>query len=817
MRLFRSWIWLLLLLLPVIGCKGCTQSPDPNAAVDPKEEEARRKKQRLVADELRTMPFATEIVGNMVKPGHWYQIRNKLKANFGDESLTASLAVTDREGNPLPNVWSDSSLEFKRNVSLAVGQEKAIDVLVLHPDVAPQRDDEFDQEKKTSSIRTRFTLRGLGTPILEETFPNKFLEGYQYDMVILSRDLSRHTFWRGLDCVVWRRTDDLQANRFVPYHIIDVTEEELATHFPSRLATMTCMSHIVLNDASLSVLGEDQQSALLDWLHFGGTIIVNGPEAVSTIESSILKPWVPLVSTSEGEWTQESQSEFDRNWSIRIAGGERVPFRPDRKIPILSGTLAPDAQWVPMLEGLVAERLIGQGRIVMTTFPMADAAFLRWPSYSSLIHNGILRKPHRTPSVGDEAKTMYAEPYEGTERNPVHNTRLRIWARDFDLSLIRTDSEVLNTQSIDGAAKFPAAKTTSLGAWNPSSRVLEHATNCLRESSGIKVPQISTIMKLLIGYLVVLVPLNWLLFRLIGRVEWAWIAAPILSLVGAIVVAKSVQLDVGFSRSQTSYGFLECHNGYNRAVLSNFNALYTSLSTNYEAVYRNGDGIVLPVPRASTRKGLGDNESIDYWVADERGSGLQRFPVLSNTTGLLQSEETLAMAGPIQWAMDTERRSVSATNDSELAIKDVGLIGLDKDGRLIKGWVGSLEPGATSEASWSYPTEDDRWLSDWDANPILKKPDVIRASDGRLWTDQSLDDVYLGALLMVIAQRYPLQHGECIALGWTDKNPSRLEISPTTVQQKHKTLVLMHVRSESLGEVQPDSRIFASINDSETE
>jgi hypothetical protein len=68
---------------------------------------------------------------------------------------------------------------------------------------------------------------------------------------------------------------------------------------------------------------------------------------------------------------------------------------------------------------------------------------------------------------------------------------------------------------------------------------------------------------------------------------------------------------------------------------------------------------------------------------------------------------------------------------------------------------------------------------------------------------------------MVVAQGYPLAAGEFIGLGWTDANPSRIEIYPTTVQTKHKTLVLMHIRPGSLGDVQPDTRIFASIDTEE--
>nr|MCU0709076.1 hypothetical protein [Pirellula sp.] len=751
------WFWWLVLLVPIVGCKGCTQSGDPSADQAQKEEDAKKKRQRLVADELRTLPFATESAGNLVKPGHWYQIRNKLKANFGDESLTAAVTVTDREGVPLSLGWGSDSVDFKRNVSLAVGQEKAIDVTLLHPDLPVERTDANGlTEKTTSSIRTRYSLRGIGTPILEETFPVKFLEGYQYDLIVMSRDLSRHTFWRGLDCIVWRTSDDLQENRLAPHRIVDMAEEELTSHFPSQLATMTSISHIVINDVSLNALTEQQQKALADWLHFGGTLIVNGPEAVGSIETSQLKEWVPLVDTADGVWSEESQQEFDNTWTIRIAGGEKIRFQSDRKIPVLAGTLVEDASWVPMLDGLVAERLIGQGRVVMTTFPLTDAAFIRWPSYSSLIHNAILRKPHRTPTLGEEAKTLYADEFEGTERNPLHNTRLRLWARDLDLSMIRTDGEVLKTANLDGSSGFRSAKKTSLGAWNPESRIAVHATNCLRESSGITVPQVGTIMKLLLGYLVVLVPINWVVFRLMGRVEWAWIAAPIIALAGAAFVARSVQLDVGFSRSQTTFGFLECHDNHPRGLLSNFHALYTSLSTNYQAVYKEGEGLVVPAQRANLRAGIRDNQVLEYWNADERGAGLQRFPVLSNSTGILQSEEMVEFQGPIRWNLDSENLQIQATNELGVALQDVGVFGLNQQGQLMSGWIGSLEPGQSVQEAMTVAPDDERWFSQWDGNPLLKKPVSIRANDGMLWTDDPVDDIYMGAMLMVIAQRYPL-------------------------------------------------------------
>jgi hypothetical protein len=70
-------------------------------------------------------------------------------------------------------------------------------------------------------------------------------------------------------------------------------------------------------------------------------------------------------------------------------------------------------------------------------------------------------------------------------------------------------------------------------------------------------------------------------------------------------------------------------------------------------------------------------------------------------------------------------------------------------------------------------------------------------------------------MLLTIAQRYPLQVGEYVAVGWTDANPSQLKISPISSQQKHKTVVMMHIAPGRLGDVQPDTRIFANLEKEE--
>ncbi len=63
-------------------------------------------------------------------------------------------------------------------------------------------------------------------------------------------------------------------------------------------------------------------------------------------------------------------------------------------------------------------------------------------------------------------------------------------------------------------------------------------------------------------YLLIIVPINWLVFRLAGRVELAWLAVPVLAIGWGVAVVWLAQLDIGFARAETEVAVLEVQNGY---------------------------------------------------------------------------------------------------------------------------------------------------------------------------------------------------------------------------------------------------------------
>ena len=133
-----------------------------------------------------------------------------------------------------------------------------------------------------------------------------------------------------------------------------------------------------------------------------------------------------------------------------------------------------------------------------------------------------------------------------------------------------------------------------VAAWNDFSPLANAARDSLRQAAGIEIPKARFVVWVLVLYLVVLVPVNWGVFATIGRVEWAWIAAPIIAVGGMAAVVKLAQLDIGFARSQSEVAILELHNGYPRGHLTRYTALYTSLSTTYDVNPEERTTLILP-------------------------------------------------------------------------------------------------------------------------------------------------------------------------------------------------------------------------------
>jgi hypothetical protein len=346
----------------------------------------------------------------------------------------------------------------------------------------------------------------------------------------------------------------------------------------------------------------------------------------------------------------------------------------------------------------------------------------------------------------------------------------------------------------------------SAAAWNDYSGASFATLEALRAAAGIELPSRKTILYLLAGYLVCLVPLNWAFFKLIGRLEFAWIAAPIMALIGVGVVTRVARLDIGFARRTTEISILELQGDYPRGHLTQYLALYTSLSTNYSADFPENDSVALPLGDLSrdSRRAKAEVRNLKTNYGRSDGVTLEPLTVYSNSTEMIHAEQIVPLKGGLRLGNRSEdgTGSEALKNESELDLRSVLLLRRTEDDQVQTAWVGELLADQAVNLNFTEANEESLW-SKWQENPVTQstKPD----SD--LGESSDTDALWVGGVLEELVRKTPLMPGQTRLFGYTNDRTSRLTLSPGEDQFDGRCLVVAHLTPTKLGGIVPDLNI----------
>ncbi|MBA3481936.1 MAG: hypothetical protein H0T51_08990, partial [Pirellulales bacterium] len=418
----------------------------------------------------------------------------------------------------------------------------------------------------------------------------------------------------------------------------------------------------------------------------------------------------------------ERLAKLSDAWSKR---GDSVPLKPIAVTKPWSGIeLKPRPGAVALCgaEGLFYEGPVGAGSIVVSAVQLGERDLINWPGFDGFLNGALLRRPPRKFTVGaDEVysglQTLWKD-FEGRAHDAYFTTPLRWFARDAgtkaDARAVSVDlSADPNAAAYAGwgggyvipETEHQVDRAGGLGEWSEFTPVSTVAREALATAAGVRVPPASFVILCLAVYLLVLVPLNWMVFHALGRVEWAWISAPIIALAGTLMVVRQAQLDIGFVRSQTEIALLELQGDHPRGHLSRYTAIYSSLSSIYDMEFDDASAVATPFPRDNTwNPAIGDSLST---VAFEKYDQprLRGVAVTSATTQMIHSEQMISLDGAIRmFSPGDNPRLKQLENKSGFNLSDVVVVHRDvsDDGtsRLEGCWVGELRDGAGALLPW---------------------------------------------------------------------------------------------------------------------
>jgi hypothetical protein len=354
---------------------------------------------------------------------------------------------------------------------------------------------------------------------------------------------------------------------------------------------------------------------------------------------------------------------------------------------------------------------------------------------------------------------------------------------------------------------FDSENQSGVAGWNDFCAAADSARESLREAAGISIPKAGFVLQVLMMYLVVLVPANWAIFKVLGRVEWAWIAAPIIAIGGAIAVVKLAQLDIGFARSQSEIAILEMHHGHPRGHATRYTALYSSLSTAYDLRFEDPTALAQPFPTKprDVSPGVFNREApTTCYLQRDDGVSLTGFMVRSNTTDFVHSEQMVGLGGALKLLGD-EQKGYSIENFTDFTIKDAAVIRRVATGEAFVAYVGELRPKDNRTLAWVAVGEGLK-PEEWSKSAVMSKQAAAGATE-----------VSLHRLVDLATSRLRLDAGDIRLVGWMDEALPGLTITPVASQTTTRTLVLAHLKEAPLPPLKPDVNMKLTVIDPEEE
>ena len=558
----------------------------PRTEAKEKDEAAKQKEVDPRVERMVIQPGEPKSDVQAVKPGHWVTGTERMRAMYQDFVGTLDTTVVNGRGEPYPVDATPYVLESTRPVALSKGQPKDIETTFLVPQVA-----------RAIQVRNEMVERGFGRSMRSQ-LPVTRMPSYQYYFVVLAEEPNRYAFVKTLDSVTvpWdgeTEVDDTEDP--LHYRVVSLPVDRTIPLSDNPL-TWTGIAYVLWDEVDPKLFTPEQARALVDWLHWGGQLVVSGPDSLDLLKGSFLEPYLPATSGGSGQIAADDLSELNRHWLITRAGGEQTAGADDAVVGHRAGVAGAEGR--SRRAGRAHGRAVdGAGRGARADRGLGDAAR---GARSGELAERVFRACStaafcggRTASIGtgyyDELTLAWADPKLTDRRldaRPDDGLAISsrgIWGVDSNYKYVDV--------AVEGAGctwQTPEQKTMrelkppeqagGIGAWNDFSATAKVARESLVEAAGVEVPDTSFVVLCLAIYLVVLVPLNWLVFSAIGRVEWAWIAAPIIAIAGTWAIVDRARLDIGFVRAQTEIGVLELQPNYDRgASVAVHGALHVAL------------------------------------------------------------------------------------------------------------------------------------------------------------------------------------------------------------------------------------------------
>ncbi len=797
-----------LVVLPGCGGCGCRKAPPKTAAELEKEraerlarlrKEKEKKKPNVEFGDFVSLPYEPRSGGEertalncYYKPGHWTSTVLSAKANHFDIKGSLQTAPVWSSGKEAGLVGMPYYISGYRTAPLPKGQPKSFRCALFVP-----------VGGSDARVVNRLTVLKGGRGAYETLDGLRRMPAYQYNFVVLARYPENYSYVKGLDS--FKQPADVGLEDLLQgdaYYRVRLLRAEKRAALPSYGLFWTSTAYVLWDDANPDALSLDQQVAVLDWLHWGGQLIVSGPESLDALRDSFLADYLPAESVRSRSVSDAELKDLSDFWTIGSKKRPGIPLTAVRPWSGIELKKRPEARFVPGTGKLLAERSVGRGRIVASAFGLSNPDLLAWPSYDSFFNACLLRRPRRvfydSPDAMGPSVTWArpdGRPNRSRQLDPGMTCKLRYFSRDTGYK--HSVSTGTGGGYYPGGGQPLEVVSESVGSWSDFNSVATGARHALQRAAQIEIPEGSFVAWVVSGYLLVLVPLNWLAFRLIGRVEWAWVAAPVVAVACTAIVIRMAQLDIGFARSRTEVATLELHADYPRAHVARYTVMYSSLTTKYRIGSEDPGAQLQPFPTVDKPENfklqVGEGlTKLRYLFGKD--AWLEGLRISSNSTGYAHAEQMVDTGGPIL-LKNASGQSLQVVNRTNLTVAGASVLRMTESGELEAAWIGNLEPEGVARPTFRSTTKEELEDGLWPDQRNRSRLTAAGVPAGEL---------SLRELVSLAEDSRELRPGDVRLVGWTEQEIPGMVVKPAAPQSQSATVVIAHLAIGPPEDPKPD-------------
>ncbi|MCZ6689717.1 MAG: hypothetical protein O7H41_08950 [Planctomycetota bacterium] len=297
---------------------------------------------------------------------------------------------------------------------------------------------------------------------------------------------------------------------------------------PSDKLALKSLDAIILSRIALWSLTAEQQEALIAYALSGGNLILATSRSGIPHQPTLLDDVLPAIPTSY------TQLEAWKRLSLIFGDGESVPG----PIAIQTLDVKPSADFVieESQSPVWVERRLGRGRVVVIAFDLVRGAMPKWSSMDSFIEWLVLGRealPMMPKANRDLVTAAWSTAFDSRRRSLTFRSPSLAfmnapveWQLDHHKTLPKTAEA--DPDPVRGGGRPGRVGRSRLHLTSASLRHLPSLEPVLEEALPA-IPPTAKILSLVLGYLILIVPVNYIFWRVRRRLEWAWITAVLLA------------------------------------------------------------------------------------------------------------------------------------------------------------------------------------------------------------------------------------------------------------------------------------------------